>query len=104
MDYGNKCTLEWVLILMLIYLHRSTIVPLLYSFKKVWGGFYPMHVKQFVWGIVCHSNFFGHAEKVSKKLKFNAAKFFASKEDGLNVIQNIQNIQNLKEDAAVLIH
>ena len=54
--------------------------------------------------IVCHSNFFGHAEKVSKKLKFNAAKFFASKEDGLNVIQNIQNIQNLKEDAAVLIH
>ena len=30
--------------------------------------------------------------------------FFASKEDGLNVIQNIQNIQNLKEDAAVLIH
>ena len=56
---------------------------------------------QIVCLVVCHSNFFGHAEKVSKKLKFNAAKFFASKEDGLNVIQNIQN---LKEDAAVLIH
>ena len=48
-------------------------------------------------GIVCHSNFFGHAEKVSKKLKFNATQLFLGyKEDSLNVIQNIQN---LKEDA-----
>ena len=49
-----------------------------------------MHVKQFVWWIVCHSNFFGHAEKVSKKLKFNATKVLESKEYSLNVIQNLE--------------